>query len=272
MGKKEIEYCEVPGWLSSHGNLARTTIRQWQGQPVTVWEKQAGQGLSLVELLEEDGEVVGVEADILFSDGRTKRRFIPVEVGTARNVSEALLEATGELWVSKEARAVTEWLADALKVADAPRHKVASKVRWVNGELVVPGINVELSPWLKQSWLSGVGPKSKVEQEAAKQVWRQVVEAAGKNPKLAIALGSAVASVYLERLGANSFLLHLTGDSTLGRRRVRSARWVSSATPTACSVVGTRRRTASWTDWRRRTSCRSCWMKRAGTTFATVTS
>lgn len=59
--------------------------------------------------------------------------------------------------------------------------------------------------------------------------WRRITELAAEHPRVGLVIGAAVTSPYLRRLGQEPYVLHLVGDSSLGK---------SSAQLVAGAVVG----------------------------------
>jgi hypothetical protein len=164
--------------------------------------------LELRRRVEVDGLIIGLDLRITVPGGARREVYVPIAGidGSTQSAKQAL-NAIGEPLETKHRAAVIAWLAEASRTPVAPTLRALSKPRWDGDKLLVPGVNAEAAPGAPELGVKG-------EEEEARVVWREVVEAGARYPKLGLSLGAALVSLYLERLGVRGSTYHNVGDST----------------------------------------------------------
>lgn len=105
-------------------------------------------------------------------------------------------------------RKTTEAMAAAVVTLSAELEPVDSVPCWRDG-----------APYLPPDGIGppGFGSLAPVSVAEALSTWGEIVDLAAANPKVALALGLALGSIYLEPLGRDGFTLHLQGNAQRGK-------------------------------------------------------
>ena len=187
-----------------------------------------GEALVLVERLEADDQAEGVSVRVVPESQNARTVFVPASVVVSRNPAEALYEATGYAWTPLQAKEVRDWAAIALRAPGVPVVQGLRRPRWEDGKLLLPGPELRLIPGPGLGSLTAYG-RTRGNEGDARTAWAEIIAIAQNNPKLAVTLGAALASLYLAQCRRPVCILHLWGDSRLGK---------TSAIVAAMSAVG----------------------------------
>lgn len=206
--------------------LHQYSVKKVNGESVEEWVPVLPFNIVPMRALREDADVGAIEAKIVYKTGRVKHVTIPAAVTSASRPAQLLAEECGVEVLPKQGNVV----ADFTSMIVNERSTVASKdvlvrAEWDDETLRVPGL-YEVSPRKPFIELAKYGG-TRGDEAAAKKAWAGVLQMARYHPKMLLALGMPLGSIYAARLrrppynmGTSTFALHLTGDSARGKTQL----------------------------------------------------
>lgn len=224
----------VPGfsWEEDASRLCRHVVKEKNGEQVDEWVPILPFNVVPVRALREGPNIVVIEVDVVYANGRVEHVAIPDEVIYASRPAQVLARETGIAISHREATDLAAFLEMIVseRASDLPETQVITTAEWRDDELVVPGRNL-VSPRKAFTELRKYGERKGAE-PLAREAWREILQYAALpgNERLLLILGMPLGSLYAARLRhppyrltTGTFALHLTGDSAQGKTQAAIA-------------------------------------------------
>jgi hypothetical protein len=167
-------------------------------------------------LADEDGNVQGFEVKFKWVDGRASETTIPGSfLGSPMRTQ--VLAQLGIHLLPEQAKVVAEFLSAVLSgYSNLSHDRVVTRAEWIGDELNLPNATYPAAPWLAE--LDAYGRVG--EEAGAREAWQEIVRTAMQWPRAMCVLGMPFATIYLKRMAAENFALHVTGESHSGKTLV----------------------------------------------------
>ncbi len=133
----------------------------------------------------------------------------------------SLFASCGVTMTPDHSRALQRFLGDVLQLDHSlPVEQAMRRAGWDGDAPILPGVR-RLVP--DDRWLRGYYSPDATDDDAARATWADVIRMSAQYPKVALALGAAVGSLYASALGAGASNVHLVGDSRKGKTQTMRA-------------------------------------------------
>jgi hypothetical protein len=240
----------VPGFTWEQGDkLCAWIVRTVRGQAVGGFEEVLPFNVVPVRALREGRAIKVVEVDVVFVSGRIERVSLPATVISVNRPAPFLATETGLDLSHREANALAQFVSViCTEQSTVEVDEVLTVAEWREDDLRVPG-RIEVSPRKAFAELGKYGGTRGTE-DGAREAWLGALQIAVNHPKLLLALGMPLGSIYAARLrqpphslGTSTFALHLTGDSAKGKTQAAIAAMSTLGDATEKSVKATLYRT-----------------------------
>lgn len=217
---------EVDGWL----------FERWQLQK----EKQKPDGtiyhqpmlsfypVPTVIYRDEDGQVRGFRISFIFrgsppdenKDKRVTDVDIPARIVRSPTAANIIAEAGGPDLSRDQAQTIVRLLTDVIAGRGNDKieeREVVTRCTWDDrGHLSGPGLDGRpVGAWLEE--LAAYGRCTEISEEDARRAWAFIAKNAQNWPKAMIVYGMPLGSLYTVPFGKDSFSLHLTAESSVGK-------------------------------------------------------
>jgi len=174
-------------------------------------------------LFDEDGEVRGFVVEFRFT-GHNREINLPASVMRASRPNDVIAAAGGpdlQLAASKTIVAFLDDIRIEAASLGIPTSTVTTRARWDGDVLNAPGmVNASGKPRRVAEWvpeLAAYGMCAEITEEKALQSWAEIVRLALTAPKAMMVYGMPIGSIYCDPLKADSFAMHITSESSMGK-------------------------------------------------------